>query len=146
MPNWPKLSEILNPVVNLFTCQSCGKEDRVDLPPQRWQECDDDDKPTLVVVLLCKACAESIIEPHPRLYTRLHYNQPFPGVMPVCDACIHRQGPLCTHHSLRANGGPGLEMKFPQPSIALVHGKGFGGPVYIWHGPVSCEGQELWNA
>lgn len=147
MIKWPKLSETLSPVIDLNTCQHCGSNDVSDLHPSRWREHDDNDNPTTVVVLLCKACGDAIIEPHPRLYERLDYFCPAPGSMPVCADCKFRNGVTCKHSDLKGNGGLGLPLKMPKPGVMFVDGrdskgKPFGYQMTQFKGPVICDAKE----
>lgn len=136
---WPKLTETLSPLWNLDECQSCNQ--RVE-QPLYWREHDDNDGPTLRGIVLCKACADSIIEPHPRLYSQISIatGEPFPGLMPVCDECRWRGHGRCLNPNLTANGGPGLSLHFPRPTAAFVCRRGGGGGLkHIFHGPVKCD-------
>lgn len=119
MSKWPKLSETLTPATSLSVCQSCGQQA---LAPtlQLWQECDDDDQRTRVVIVLCPSCAKRIIEPHPRLYGLVDDAAPLPGAMPVCDDCSHRRGLTCTSPAAMFNGGPKPGLLF-QPMPQRVH-------------------------
>ena len=119
---WPKLSGTLRGPREPGTCARCGSTDGVN----KWRECDGDDKPTDVVILVCDAC-EPAIEKHPRLYIDLHKNAPTPGCMEICRACVHREGVTCTHAMLKANGGPGLGIPTPVPTVFWVDGTTKGG-------------------
>lgn len=138
--NWPRLSQTLSKAVDRYTCQQCGA--RSDLPCV-WQEHDECDRPETIAVTLCKVCSERIIEAHPRLYALIQAGQPFPGAMPTCQVCNHRTGLTCGHPDLKANGGSGLKLSYPEPARAFVCARGGkGGPRAIWMGPVSCAGFE----
>ena len=114
----PRLSETLESLAWPRRCQACGAE--LTRPASRlrpstgrapatiWQEHDDADRPELRYIVLCGACADRLIEPHPRLYRRLDRNEPAPGVMRICEDCRHRQGGRCVSPRARAHGGPGL--------------------------------------
>jgi len=80
-----------------------------------WQERDDADQPEPIAVLLCPPCSARLIEPHPRLYYGLPFNEPFAGTMGLCVPCRFRDGVRCTHPDLRANGGPGLIIQADTP-------------------------------
>jgi hypothetical protein len=80
-----------------------------------WQECDDADQPEPIAVLLCPPCSARIIEPHPRLYYGLPFNEPFAGTMGLCAHCRFRDGVHCTHPDLKANGGLGLIIQADTP-------------------------------
>jgi len=143
------------------TCQACGAEGAIHgnsgcvgeygvgevdagvLQLIRWHEHDERDNPQRIVVVLCKRCADRIIKPHPRLYAALQPFAPWPGAMPVCVSCRHRAGLDCKHPDLKANGGGGLVMKFPQPQQVHLNIRGGGGGWRnFWRGPVTCEGRE----
>ncbi len=124
---WPKLSETL---VGLFPvapdlCQECGVtvDDADDTRRRtRWIEHDEWDRPTHAVIVLCRSCAEDIIEPHPRLYAEMPIHKPHPGTMALCGACIHRTGLRCTHPNAKANGGPGIVITYAPPLRAFMDG------------------------
>jgi hypothetical protein len=143
MSQWPKLSETLAGRRSLVYCQSCGAAGSA---LRAWQEHDEADQPTPVAVMLCPACAERLIEPHPRLYRQLAAGEPFPGAMPCCHGCRHAVAMACRSPMLKANGGSGLPLKFPTPTQAIACGRGGknGGcrHLTIWQGPVTCDGRE----
>lgn len=140
---WMKLSQTLPHTKSPDTCQSCGvigNPDHHEL--QRWQECDNSDRPTKVVVVLCAACAKRLIEPHPRLYRQLSYNEPFPGSHGVCLGCSHRDGTSCAHPDAKANGGTGVMMTVGQPTRIHVQRspRSRSGWVNVWpYPPKDCE-------
>lgn len=145
MLNWPKLSETVSPLVDFFTCQRCGNRDEHN-HPWRWLEHDHRDRPTTKVVFLCRACSDEIIERHPRLYRRLDHWEPLPGSMPVCCGCIHNKGATCTNPDALINGGKGIALRFPEPSVAFVdgltNGEAWGRQAVMWKGPVACDAKE----
>ena len=117
--SWPRLSGTPpKHEFNRWTCLVCG--DGHDAPGnedmQLWIECDDHDQPTLTVIALCPNCAGRLIEPHPRLYIRMQRHQPIPGVMECCQGCRFQLEMSCTNPSAKFNGGPGLLVRYPQPS------------------------------
>ena len=117
MRTMPKLSEdLLASTGDRGHCGNCGREGETVL----WREHDERDRPTETLVALCEACSDEIVEPHPRLYARVDRNQPIPGAMPICVACAHRAGLVCRSPLLKANGGPGLPVRFPQPTVGFV--------------------------
>jgi hypothetical protein len=125
-------------------CQSCGIPGTRDL--RRWRECDPEDLPTAVVVVLCGPCEKRLIEPHPRLYIQLQMNEPAPGCMGICCHCINRRGTACGHYRAKANGGPGVELTYPQPTAMHVcrSPRRLSGIVTIWPGKVTaCDGREV---
>lgn len=160
---WPKLSVTLDGPSDPFRCRSCGVEGSLEPPCEdktlpgsllptglpslvAWIEHDGDDKPTETVVVLCRKCADRIIEPHPRLYSTVAYWQPHPGIMGLCTSCVHRDGTDCTSPLRLSVGGPGLEILYPQPSQAHVYRRGKGarsGWETIYVGPPhTCKGRE----
>lgn len=139
---FPRLSVQLTHARDIGTCQGCGGPAR-----QLWEEHDDNDKPEQILVALCDACSDRLIEPHPRLYRIVHEHEPRPGAMPVCSSCGWRKGLNCTHADLKANGGPGLPLNFPKPAVAMVdgtdkRGRRTGWRHVIWMGPVVCRRRE----
>lgn len=152
---WPRLSETLTGPRDLAHCQSCGAagnpfaiedDDREGLRLTIWREHDEDDKPEGVVVLLCERCGKRLIDPHPRLYDYLMPMQPFPGAMACCRGCRYSVETRCLHPMLKDNGGSGLMMAVPKPSVALVDGvrggRRCGWRQIIYTGPVTCRGRE----
>lgn len=119
MKLWPKLSEQLAGERRPDRCQKCGVHWA---EIERWREHDDHDEPTDVVIVLCRECAEAVIEKHPRLYSQVPRNAPLPGCMDLCTNCELRSGLQCTHPDLKANGGPGLAIICSKPSVAFVDG------------------------
>ena len=146
MSQWPKLSDTLHPVHKLSACQMCASPLA---SADRWMEHDDSDQPTGIVILLCEECADLIIEDHPRLYRNMHRHEPHPGSMPTCDLCRFRTGLNCLHPNLKGNGGPGLELKFPQPTVAFIDGERggvrFGSQQVFYSGAVVCKAKENQN-
>lgn len=141
----PKLSETLPPATELYRCQQCGGV----IELARWVEHDEEDKPTHTIVVLCGPCSQRIIEPHPRLYQRLHKWHPWPGAMSICVACVRRSGLRCQCALASANGGSGLKLKFPEPDMAFIDGrdpktgKRWGRREVYWQGPVTdCAARE----
>jgi hypothetical protein len=120
-------------------CQACGGPNA-----NPWQEHNDADGPTMTIVFLCKECADRIIDPHPRLYRPIAAGEPFPAAMPTCERCVNRDGVVCRHPDLKANGGDGLGMDFPTPAFVHVDGvrlgKRFSENRKVYNGPVSCRG------
>ncbi len=135
----PGLSETLTCSRQPDRCQSCDRQKDADAL-QRWVECDAWDKPTKVIVVLCATCAKRLVGAHPRLYRQLEHFAPWPGVMPLCVHCRHRDSLRCCHADLKANGGPGLGIRYPSPMTAC----GSHGCEHVYPGPVSsCEGREV---
>jgi hypothetical protein len=66
----------------------------------RWRECDERDRLTAVLVVLCGACSKKLIDPHPRLYHYVAANDPCPGAMAICADCPYREGLSCTFPDL----------------------------------------------
>lgn len=140
---WPRLSETLTGPRLPDACQSCGLSDGVTL--SAWQEHDDEDRREMILVMLCRLCAKRLIDKHPRLYRQLEPNEPWPGAIPLCLDCRHRTDLRCGHPEARANGGPGIELRMPRPTITHVSRspRRLSGYVTIYPGPVrSCSGRE----
>lgn len=146
---WPKLSETLSYARHPWICQCCGLNlmGHPVEPHQIHRECDDEDAPTATVVVLCKTCADLIIESHPRLYAIEPKNKPVPGAIPhLCVGCTWRRDLNCTNELLKANGGPGLNIVVAQPTRGFWDGHGkdgrrTGGRLEMWPSPArSCEG------
>ena len=108
----PRLSDELTGPVDPEHCQSCG----FDADLTRWREHDDRDQPESIVVVLCRRCADRLIEPHPRLYAALADAEPHTGSMRICIPCRYRDGVLCAHPSAKANGGPGVVLTIAKPT------------------------------
>lgn len=146
MSNWPRLSQTLTGPKSPDRCQSCGCNGNKDFT--RWIEHDEDDRPETIVVVLCKPCADRIIEPHPRLYHSLPRFEPFPGAMSVCLDCAFREGVTCKCPKAQINGGPGLKYEQPEPTTAHVDysdkkGRRCGRWMRMYEGPVTaCSGKE----
>jgi hypothetical protein len=125
-------------------CQACeATEDLV-----RWLEHDEADRPTNVVVVLCRRCSAEAIESHARLYRRMDLYEPHPGSMQVCTECVFRHGTGCGHPSLKANGGPGLPFRVPRPTVAFIDyrissGRRSGHRETSYPAPAVCEGRQL---
>jgi hypothetical protein len=75
-----------------------------------WQEHDGRDEPEPIAVMLCTACSNRLIDPHPCVYVRISRRAPFPGIMDLCIDCRHRAGVTCTHSDRVSNGGEGLQV------------------------------------
>lgn len=109
----------------------------------RWVECDANDKPTTVVVVLCVQCSERLIEPHHRQYRQVSPSEPRPGTMLVCLNCRLRNGVMCTSPAAKANGGPGIHFTYEKPPIrAMVDGTDYRGPMVIWTRVLACPQAE----
>lgn len=140
---WPRLTETLPPVEHRGKCQRCGHADIV----QIWQEHNEADEPEPQYVALCRACSDEIIEPHPRLYAMLGYYEPRPGIMHTCTDCALRKGLTCTSPLLLANGGTGLPIRSPQPTVMFIDrrdpktGKHTGCRQTQYDGPSTCDGK-----
>ncbi len=137
---WPRLSDTLTAGVGLDVCQSCGIYEG---PMSCWQEHDDHDQREYRLVVLCRLCGDRLIEKHPRLYRRLDHFEPWPGAMELCRFCDHRAGNRCHNKTAKVNGGPGLEIRGPQPSAAIICKRGgTSRTAAVYPGPsVSCSGR-----
>lgn len=142
MPNWPKLSETF-PEQEPDLCNACRAQPIAGEGLTYWQECDDNDLPTLVFVVLCQACADQIIEPHPRLYRQKQANDIMPGAMPICGECIHRKGLGCQCPLAKANGGDGIDLKHSGQRVHICRRpRHMSGWTWIGGEVVSCSGRE----
>jgi hypothetical protein len=112
----PGLSETLGILIDPRMCRGCGGTREL----RRWRECDPFDRPTMVVVVLCKFCSRKLIDRHPRLYIELAPHEPFPGVMQICVDCPRRNGVSCTSPLAKHNGGTGMRMEGPRPTVAFI--------------------------
>lgn len=138
---WPKLSETLPCARAPNVCQSCGAGAE---NLQRWEEGDEWDKPTGVLVVVCVPCEQRLIEVHPRLYRQVDRWQPWPGAMALCVDCRHRDGLECSHPELARNGGRGLVISFPEPIRAFLCGSRSRGLTHIYEGPpTACAGRAV---
>lgn len=139
----PGLSAMLTGPVHPNACQACGIMRGHVRDLRRWRECDEWDKATRVIVVLCAECSDRLIEPHARLYIAIEHNAPLPGAMDLCSLCRHRDGTRCASPLLKANGGAGLRVEYSRPSEMFIDGTGFHGCVrtYAWP-PVACAGRE----
>jgi len=145
MARMPKLSEDLPQNVSPLVCQSCGTDDPRGWM-EYWREHDEKDQPTRVIITLCNECSQRIIEPHPRLYSRLERHKPQPGIMELCHDCTHRQCNYCTFPGLKENGGMGMVVHFPRPSLMFLdgvrNGRKVGWQEMHYPGPATyCEGR-----
>lgn len=140
----PGLSLTLPYPRRLDTCQGCGSiSNELTLPHKKWRECDEHDQPTRIVVVLCARCSKQLIDPHPKLYVAVDEWEPVPGVMALCVGCPHQTALACLSPLLKANGGPGMEVKYPAPIRGFLCGRRTGGPFALWVGPpTSCSGRE----
>ncbi len=111
----PRLTESLQ-YRDRGACNRCGKAVE---GLQIWQEHDDHDRAESRYVVLCKACADRVIEPHARLYRHTGENEPCPGVMAQCESCAHVAGLRCRHPQLRTNGGEGIAFAPPDSWVHL---------------------------
>lgn len=139
--SWPKLSETLLFPRSLFVCQSCGSDQQLD----RWQEHDDQDKPSHRAVVLCGRCSERIIKPHPRLYARMQPAEALPGAMGICVGCRHLQDLDCDHPDQKRLGGSGLRIISPKiVGFACSRGRGGGcHSIYNPGVPSQCDGRQV---
>ncbi len=140
---WPRLSDLMGNN-SRDACALCMTPHSVG----RWQECDDQDLPEARVVVLCNACAEMTIAPHPRLYRKLAPNEFVPGSARVCTGCKWQVKLGCTSPLAVFNGGtePGLSFT-PKPVMAHLRlAKSVGGSRWMcWeYDPVvACSGKEV---
>lgn len=110
----------------------------------RWQECDHDDKPEHRLIVLCSKCSGRMIEPHPRLYHRLHVNDPWPGCMEICVTCKFRDGIKCSHPDAKINGGNGVMLTVGAPMRGFIDGAKYRGPFCHYpYPPKACKQKEI---
>jgi hypothetical protein len=140
--HWPRLSSDLAGPKHPDSCRSCGSGDDL----TRWQEHDMMDRVEHIYIVLCQACANTLVEKHPRLYRQVDRNAPSPGVMTLCVDCPARDGTECTSPMATFNGGEGMVIKIPKPSRVHFCRRGKGaqsGWETIYVGPPkSCEGKD----
>ena len=140
----PGLSETLGILIDPRMCRSCGSLSEL----TRWRECDENDRPTMAVVVLCQRCSKKVIDRHPRLYIELQPHEPFPGVMEICVDCPARDGVSCTSLLAKHNGGPGMAITGVRASRGILcsgRHKGHGGcmDVRIYYGSATdCAGKQ----
>lgn len=141
----PGLSTTLQYDDHPYVCKSCGIAGQ-GTPVTGWREADEWDQfsDDSAVVMLCAKCSDRLIEPHARLYKRLEPLGPFPGVMDICLACIHRTGTTCTNKQLLRHGGAGIRLGGMSGSRChLNYGGGRGEFKTLWSTPPSrCSGRE----
>ncbi len=106
-----------------------------------WQEHDGRDEPEPIAVMLCMRCSTRLIDPHPRVYSRIPRNAPFPGIMDLCLACQFRAGVTCTHPDRVASGGPGLRIDAAPAQPGHARGTGFF-TLYAYP-PRACSGRSV---
>lgn len=136
---WPKLSEALTGPRSPDQCQACGAR-WVELI--RWFECDDDDKPTRVVVVTCKPCERTVITPHDRLYVQLQEHEQHPGSMELCQLCRRRDGLDCPEAAF--NGGPGVRIESASFRLFVrASRRSLSGPRTVWRPPTGCDRREV---
>jgi hypothetical protein len=131
-------------------CQQCGGSNRpmagnglLRLELSIWQEHDHNDRPEPRYLVLCNVCSKRMIEPHPRLYSRVETNKPIAGLMDLCVGCRLRDGIGCTSPRAKANGGVGVAVKITPPINAMVDGRNYRGPAQMWPKPAeSCDQRE----
>jgi len=130
----PGLSETLAGPRDPRMCQRCGAVHTKANPLGRWVEHDEYDQLPRrpAVVVLCKACSDHLIDPHPRLYRFLWPLEPFPGCMSACVDCGLRDGVSCRSELSRFNGGPGLTYKFAGDQTPTQIHVNFGGGRGEW--------------
>lgn len=139
--NWGRLSEWA-PNAHPLKCGNCATTDPKDPPLRLWEECDEDDKPELRFVLLCKRCSDILVEKHERLYEPRDRNAPAPGAMEICVDCAFRLKLRCTR--TKRAGGPGVLITAPQPMRGFIDGSKYRGPfAYYATPPTACSAKEV---
>lgn len=145
--DWPRLTETLDHPHPTM----CGHYGHDVMPHVRelWQEHSRLDEPEPRYLVLCPDCAKEIIDPHPRLYRRLHNLAPAPGAMALCAECKHRKRWTCTNRDAKAHGGPGIRIRAPKPTIMHLDGTDSAGRRRGWTSyiypsePTACSGRVL---
>lgn len=124
------------------TCRCCG-----DVDAGLWQEHGDHDETEHRYLWLCEKCSDRIVEPHPRLYSKIDDNAPAPGGMRICANCKHRSpGGRCVQ--AKANGGPGITITATTGFHGFIdgrdkNGRRWGRPFTSYPAPPSaCTGKE----
>lgn len=134
-------------------CCSCGTSRHLLQAGEitRWEEHDDSDQPTGVVVEVCAMCVRlGIIEKHPRLYREIDPMEPLPGAMQLCTGCRWQEtvgGIRCCNPAAKRNGGQGVLVTFEQPTTGIACGSGKGGRwsrrLVMWKAhPTACRERE----
>jgi hypothetical protein len=154
----PGLSKTLTGPIHPLVCQGCGAEEPTDgfktlletrgarnEMLQRWRECDEFDKPTRTVVVLCAKCSKREIDRHPRLYIPVETFAPEPGIMDLCVDCRLREGVSCKSPLAKHNGGSGMAIDYPGHTVAhFNYGGGRGEFRKLYKGEATaCAGREL---
>lgn len=136
----PGLSLSLPYPRRLDQCQSCGvRLAFADL--RRWRECDEFDRPTPMIVVLCERCEKKLISAHARLYMQIVPNEPVPGAMSLCIGCRHGVNVACGSPLPKANGGAGLPVHQKAPIEAILCP---GGLTRIYQvAPERCDGRDV---
>ena len=148
----PGLSETLPfRVMGLTACWNCGTAGELlgidDEGLRRWVEADPWDRydERSPVVILCGRCSDRLIDRHPRLYAPLAPMEPRPGAMPLCIGCHHLDGARCACPLALINGGPGMAVHAPRPTMMHVcrSPRSLSGFVKIYSAwPSRCAGRE----
>lgn len=112
------------PADSFCRCQLCGHVSDDICEFHMWLEANDDDSRSMdcPVLITChsKAC-DKVIKDHERLYVLIPWSRGGPGrFMLLCGDCNHREGSVCTHAKLKANGGDGLLVIF-HPMLGSLH-------------------------
>lgn len=140
-PESPRLSRDLLGPKHPERCQHCGGTEGL----TRQRECDHNNKPEHIYVVLCAKCEKKFVKKHPRLYIELQPFEPAPGCMPLCVDCAHRDGTTCRHPDSAPSGGRGMALRYPKQSapMHLYFGGGKGRWIRFYTGPVTgCRGRE----
>lgn len=122
--DWPRLTVTLPGPSRPGVCRNCGNGEtgHPESELQLWQEHDHEDKPEARWLWICPKCADELIEPHVRLYSKSHKWAPAPGAMDICAPCLNRTGCLCACKEAKSNGGPGIAITVAKPHVGFWDG------------------------
>jgi len=146
----PKLTETAKypiPEDSFRQCQLCGYTNDDICSFHMWYEGDDKDqvesKSSPILITCRQEACDTIIEDHPRLYSRVPWGMGYLGrFVLLCGDCPNRKGTSCTHPDGKDNGGEGLLVKFTNPlGVGMIRIKHSSGGVGTLPTPAtSCAG------
>lgn len=138
-PRSPRLSTDLRGPRHPHRCQACNATGEL----YRFREHDHNDQPETILVVLCGACAEKLIKPHPRLYHLLEPFEPASGAMQICVDCVWRRGVSCKHPDSHRSGGKGIAIKYAHPVVSAMVNFGGGRVNFYTEPPSACYGRDV---
>ena len=131
---------------------------RSDTPNAAWQECGQrakTDPPEDIYVVICSECNQEgttkngnpkrgIVGRHKRFYHQLGTDAPIPGTMHLCVGCAWRDGTHCSHPDKKPNGGEGLLVEFPKPTVQhfTCTPRSMNGYYHFYKPATRCAGRE----